>query len=252
MKKIIATTLLLATTLINANTNIFKKLNLQCDQIINKEKINMQICYSYKYKGPLAVIYKLNGNLVNKTNIKKRPRFYAEKAIPKAYRVKPGDYTYATSSLNYNIKFDRGHLAPDADFDYNYKALLKVYTMANIVPQEKYLNEKTWIKAEKYERLMATKLHNILVINLVKYNNINNILVKQPLSVAMGNKNWSLNKIRKYKKQAEKLKEKHIVIPSSFVKIIINKDFKKCLEYKNIQTNWKEDKLKNHLINCEF
>lgn len=49
----------------------------KCDQIIDKQLY--QICYSYKYKGALSGWVKLDGNLVGKGDIKKRPRFYNEK-----------------------------------------------------------------------------------------------------------------------------------------------------------------------------
>lgn len=102
-----------------------------CDQVIDKQVYN--ICYSYKHKGALVVGYKLNGSLVNKNNIKKRPSFYSEKTIPIQYRSKSKDYS--------RTGLDRGHLASDASFDYTKKVQKKTYSMANIVPQ--YFYDKT-------------------------------------------------------------------------------------------------------------
>lgn len=187
----------------------------KCDQIIDKQVF--KICYSYKYKGALAVWYDLDGNLVNKENIKKRPRFYNEKTIPMKYRTKYKDYTHSG--------FDRGHLANDASFDYDEKIVRKTYTMANIVPQYPNLNRRTWIKAEKYERSIASKLGKVKVINLVDYSN-------SPGTI--GN---------------------NVSIPSSFKKILINDDekFLKCFEYQNIEDiDVKKDRLKNHIINCKL
>jgi len=185
----------------------------KCDQIIDKQVF--KICYSYKHKGALAVWYELDGNLVNRENIKKRPRFYNEKTIPMKYRTKYKDYT--------RTGFDRGHLANDASFDYDEKIVRKTYTMANIIPQYPKVNRYTWIKAEKYERSIASKLGKVKVINLVDYSN-------SPGTI--GN---------------------DVSIPSSFQKILINDDakFLKCFEYQNIKDiDIKSDRLKDHLIKC--
>ena len=211
MKKI----LLSSTVIIALNaTDISDFINLNtCDQIIDKQVF--KICYSYKYKGALAVWYELDGNLVNKNNIKNRPDFYNEKNIPIQYRAKSQDYI--------NSGFDRGHLAPDANFDYDLKTQVKTYSMANIVPQYPTLNRKAWIKAEKYERLIASKLKTITVINLIDYSKSNQQIGNNKLSV-----------------------------PNTFFKIIFNdeKNFKKCFKYENIEINPETDELKNHQITC--
>ena len=211
MKKI----LLSSTVIIGLNaTDISNFINLNtCDQIIDKQVF--KICYSYKYKGALAVWYELDGNLVNKNNIKNRPDFYNEKNIPIQYRAKSQDYI--------NSGFDRGHLAPDANFDYDLKTQVKTYSMANIVPQYPTLNRKAWIKAEKYERLIASKLKTITVINLIDYS-----------------------------KSTQQIGNNKLSVPNTFYKIIFNdeKNFKKCFKYENIEIDPGTDKLRNHQITC--
>lgn len=211
LKKILLSSTVIS--LLNA-TDISDFINLKnCDQIIDKQIF--KICYSYKYKGALAVWYELDGNLVNKNNIKDRPEFYSEKNIPIQYRTKSQDYI--------SSGFDRGHLAPDADFDYDLKAQVKTYTMANIVPQYPTLNRKAWIKAEKYARSISSKLQTVTVLNLVDYSN-------------------SITQIGKNK----------LSVPTTFYKIIFNdnKNFKKCFKYENIEINTTIDKLKDHQIDC--
>ena len=187
----------------------------QCDQIIDKQVF--KICYSYKYKGALAVWYELKGDLVDKKNIKKRPRFYTEKNIPVKYRSKSKDYVKSG--------FDRGHLANDASFDYDKKVQRKTYTMANIIPQYPKVNRYTWIKAERYERQLAKKLNNIMVVNLVDYSNSPGTIGKNKIS-----------------------------IPTSYTKILFNNkhNFIKCLKYENKKDiDVKADKLKHHIIQCK-
>jgi len=188
----------------------------KCDQIIDKQVY--QICYSYKYKSALSGWVKLDGNLVGKSNIKKRPRFYNEKNIPIKYRTKYKDYT------GYGKNWNRGHfVVADADFDYDKKALSKAYTMANIIPQSAKVNQRTWTKVERYGRTLAQKLGYINSISIAKYDDLSN---------KIGN---------------------DIVIPTKLYRIYYNNEtkFEKCFEYENtLEVDYKNDKLKNHEIDC--
>jgi len=189
----------------------------QCDQVIDKQLY--KICYSYKYKGALSGWVTLYGNKVNSVNIKNRPRFYNEKTIPMKYRTKYKDYT------GYSKKWNRGHfIVADADFDYSKKALNKAYTMANIQPQAAKVNQKTWIKVEKYGRLLARKLGYINSISITDYRGANK---------KIGN---------------------GIVIPTGFWRIYYNNEakFEKCFYYKNdLNVDYKKDKLKSHVVDCD-
>jgi len=189
----------------------------KCDQIIDKQLY--QICYSYKYKGALSGWVMLDGVLVGKGNIKKRPRFYNEKTISMKYRTKYKDYT------GYGEQWNRGHfIVADADFDYDAKALNKAYTMANIQPQSANLNQRTWIKVERYGRSLAAKLGYINSISIANYNGAHQ---------TVGN---------------------NIVIPTGFYRIYYNNDvsFEKCFYYENnLNIDIDRDKLKDHEINCK-
>lgn len=208
--------ILLSSTVITilSATNVSDFINLKtCDQIIDKEVF--KICYSYKYKGALAVWYELDGNLINKNNLEERPSFYNEKNIPIIYRSKPQDYIKSG--------FDKGHLANDANFDYDESILIKTYSMANIVPQYPNLNRHTWLKAEEYERFVSNNLEKLTIINLVDYSKS---------TQQIGN---------------------NITVPNAFYKIMFNDNanFKKCFKYENINSlDFQKDKLKDHQIDC--
>ncbi len=186
-----------------------------CDQIINKQIYS--VCYSYKYKGALSGWVTLYGDKVNSVNIKKRPRFYSEKTIPMKYRTKYKDYT------GYGKLWNRGHfIVADADFDYDIKALRKAYAMTNIIPQAAKVNQKTWMKVEKYGRLLATKLGYINSISIAEYHDNKTI-------------------------------KNGVHIPTDLYRIYYNNDagFEKCFHYKNVlNVDYKHDKLKQHEIDC--
>jgi len=186
-----------------------------CDQILDKGYY--QICYDYRAKGAKYVGYVLDGNKVNAGNIKKRPRFYSEKAIPKKYRTTSKDFT------KNEFHADRGHLAPDASFDYNKRALKSVYSMANIIPQYRYINRNTWVKAERYERQVANKLGSVYVINGVVYGDY-----------------------------SKRLRKSGIAYPVGYWKMLYdNNGFERCFYYKNdSHSKIKGDKLRDHLVNC--
>jgi endonuclease G len=134
------------------------------------------------------------------------------------YRTKYKDYS------GYGKDWNRGHfVVADADFDYDEKALNKAYTMANIIPQAANVNQKTWIKVERYGRTLAQKLGYINSISIAKYDDLSN---------KIGN---------------------DIVIPTKLYRIYYNNEvkFEKCFEYENkLDVNYKSDKLRDHEIDC--
>ena len=217
MNLLIRTTIIsVIATASNANaTNINQFINTRsCDQVIDKKFY--KICYDYKAKGAKFVAYTLKGKNVGAVNIKKRPSFYPEKSIPSRYRTYPSDYTHN------EFKADRGHLAPDAAFDWSKDSLDSVYSMANIIPQYRSINRHTWIKAERYARSIAIKLGEVTVINGVEYG-------------------------------SQRMKKSGIAYPKGYWKMLCNdaKGFKRCLYYKNSKTiKTKGDKLKDHVVDC--
>jgi endonuclease G len=189
----------------------------KCDQVLDKKYFN--ICYSYEYKGLLAGWAKLDGNLVDKENIKKRPSFFEDKDIPKEYRSKSSDYTGTGDDWN------RGHaIIADADIDYDDNAVKSCYVMSQIMPQSANVNQHTWLKVEEYGRNIAKKLGYLNSVTVVKYQKSNFETIKN-----------------------------NVVIPSGYYRIYYNNDtiFKKCFYYKNdLNINWKDDILKNHEVDC--
>lgn len=187
-----------------------------CDQVL--DKWFYQVCYDYKAKGARYVGYTLDGSKVNVGNIKKRPRFYPDKAIPSEYRTKASGYTHN------EFHADRGHLAPDASFDYSKRALKSVYSMTNIIPQYKWVNRKTWVKAEKYERQVARKLDSVTVLNGVVYGDY-----------------------------SKRMRKSGIAYPQAYWKMLYdNQGFERCFYFKNdSHAKIKGDKLRDHIVDCK-
>lgn len=66
--------------------------------------------------------------------------------------------------------FDRGHLAPAADFSKNPKAMSESFYLSNMTPQEPSLNRGLWQAIEKYTRRAAKKTNGLFVITGPIYN----------------------------------------------------------------------------------
>ena len=79
--------------------------------------------------------------------------FHQELLLPKAERVAKADYTGAG--------YDRGHMAPAADFGADKP---ECFSMANMVPQTKELNEVIWAGIEDAVRDLATEDGDLYII----------------------------------------------------------------------------------------
>ena len=190
-----------------------------CDQVLEKEFSTgslLSICYDYTYKSAKYVAYTLDGSLMDSVNIDDRPSFYTEDDIPEEYQVIYSDYT--------NSGYDRGHLAPDAAFDYNEEDLDLIYTLANIIPQDPNVNRYFWKKAEYQERLVAASLGELSVINGVVFD-----------------------------ENPEYIDEDKIAISKGYWKILYNDDeeFRQCYYYDNFVLGDADlDTLDKHQVDC--
>lgn len=219
MKKTILLLTLLSIHLLGSDLFLKQFFNdKQCDQIL-KNNGYFQTCYSYENKGAKYVAYTIDGSKVNLKNIKKRPRFYEDLHIPKKYRSKYSDYTHNT------FKADRGHLAPDAAFDWSQKSLNAVYAMSNIIPQHYSLNRgrHAWKGLEKYGRVLAVKMGKVDVLNGVVYS-----------------------------KSSQRIGRNQISIPTAFWKMYYNKDkgFQRCFYFKN-KPEIRGTKIKDYEVDCK-
>jgi len=179
--------------------------NIVCDKVIDKNPtIDLKICYDYKHNGASMVQYTLQGDLVNKRNISKRPRFYREKKLSEDHQIRPSDYVKTTGSETPSYSYDLGHLAPDAAFDHTKRSLLKVYTMANVVPQEASFNRGVWADLEMQERAVAVDEKKATVTILCLYGK-NHLVKKSGMSM-----------------------KRYVGIPDSFIKIIDSQRGREC------------------------
>ena len=78
---------------------------------------------------------------------RKRHHFYEEASLPEPYRSR--------NSYYHRTGYDRGHLAPAADFYHNSKQLADTFNLCNVSPQVHSMNRKLWATLEQWTRKVA-------------------------------------------------------------------------------------------------
>lgn len=113
------------------------------DSVYVKTEI-FEVSYSETLEQPLRIKYQVlcpNGQAS-----RKGMDFYTEK-----------QYKTSDAKDYENNVYDKGHLAPAADFNCDKVMLYKTFTYLNCTLQNQYLNRGTWRFLEVYERELAKK-----------------------------------------------------------------------------------------------
>ncbi len=72
---------------------------------------------------------------------------------------------YKVTSTNYSgTGFDRGHICPAADRDYNDTEIRQTMLMTNMMPQAPYNNQQPWRLLEEYGRKLAESGYELYII----------------------------------------------------------------------------------------
>ena len=106
----------------------------------------------------------------------KRSKFYAD-TINRAVTL--SDYT--------GSGYDRGHLAPAANYKFSQKATDETFVMTNMCPQTPELNRRNWLALEDYIRDLV-EFHDTLVVLTGTYGDAGKIKSK----VTIPEKTWKI------------------------------------------------------------
>jgi DNA/RNA endonuclease G (NUC1) len=103
---------------------------------------NLEIVFDVRTRTPIYVLETLTKDSLTGSKRRVRPQFYEEQSIVQPeYRSKLSHYK--------NTGFDRGHLAPAADFPHNME---DTFTLSNIAPQNHVVNLSLWNALEEWVR----------------------------------------------------------------------------------------------------
>ena len=117
---------------------------LSAQQLVQRDIF--EVCYSSKKQQPLWLSYQVEcpgGGFSRKgLNFKKDSKFAG-------ITSDNADY--------YKNVWDKGHLAPAADFNCSYESLRQTFNFLNCALQHEKLNRGPWKNLEKYERKLSEK-----------------------------------------------------------------------------------------------
>jgi len=113
-----------------------------------------EVSYSEKLEQPLRIKYHVA--CTNGQESRQGMDFYIEK-----------EYKTSDAKDYENNVYDKGHLAPAADFNCDKVMLYKTFTYLNCTLQNQYLNRGTWRFLELYERELAKKYSVDVEIKLI-------------------------------------------------------------------------------------
>ena len=100
--------------------------------------------------------YLTRKNMKNAAKLSRKDSFHAEDALPERDRAELSDYERSG--------YDRGHMAPNADFATR-KAQAESFSLANMVPQVHESNAGVWAGIESTARQMAIAEGDLYVIS---------------------------------------------------------------------------------------
>jgi endonuclease G, mitochondrial len=96
------------------------------------------VSFNEEHQLPNWVFYKLSKSDLKNSRAKRKDRFFADPILKSKNVMSLSPQAFAKSG------YDRGHLAPSADFQWSQEANDRTFVMSNMVPQSKGLNRSAW------------------------------------------------------------------------------------------------------------
>jgi len=113
------------------------------------------LSYNEKFEQANWVYYSLTDSMVINGGSERNNKFKVDKMVSTG-SAKSADYTKSG--------YDRGHLCPAADMDFNPIAMEESFLMSNICPQAPDFNRGIWKELEMEVRNWAKKEHKLYVV----------------------------------------------------------------------------------------
>jgi len=126
-------------------------------------------CYDAIHLGPHITEYILTRERAYSGGVKRPSTTFTQdrdKGVLKRLLAEHG-YSLPSHRDYTNSGFDRGHMAPNADFDDTTENALMTFFIANIWPQTPHLNRVDWLKTENETRMLAIRNSGVKVIIIV-------------------------------------------------------------------------------------
>jgi len=150
--------------------------------VSNNEEVLYQGCYDAINSGPHIIEYVLTKERAEATGTQRPSASFTQNRDSGVLQqlLKKNGYSLPHHRDYTNSGFDRGHMAPNADFNDTFENALKTFFIANIWPQTPNINRVEWLKTENETRKLASEFLFVKVIIIVdEFNNekIGNITI---------------------------------------------------------------------------
>ena len=178
LKSIIVFCMLLSFSILNAETLSGVKPitgfsdylgDANCKQPI--ERNYYSVCWNSELGMPISGWTKIDGNLIDQVNTKKRPNFFKDNEIK------------TISPKQIVMPNHLGHtFANDSDNDWSYDSLKSTYNMLNITAMNGQVNTGIWRRIENRGKEIAKQEGSVVGITLVEYHQEKKFNIVYPMN----------------------------------------------------------------------
>ena len=135
-----------------------KKLGLPSDNYIEHLAMILEYCEEHeqaRWVAHMIMPYIKNGQVYRTNDFRVDPKIKTGTAVQEDYFLTD---TLVSGEVEYDgFGYDRGHLAPSADFRWSEAALSESYFYSNMSPQDEEFNREIWAELESYLRSYVIK-----------------------------------------------------------------------------------------------
>jgi hypothetical protein len=137
--------------------------------VSNGEEILYSGCYDAVNLGPHIIEYILTRERAESTGTRRPSAMFTQNRDGGVLRelLAENGYSLPHHRDYTNSGYDRGHMAPNADFNDTYENALLTFFIANIWPQTPNVNRVQWLRTENATRALASEYEYVRVIIIV-------------------------------------------------------------------------------------
>ncbi|MCL2442463.1 MAG: DNA/RNA non-specific endonuclease [Treponema sp.] len=135
----------------------------------NEEEVLYWGCYDAINLGPHIIEYILTKERAEATGIRRPSTSFTQNRDGGVLQALLIEHDYSLPHHNDFTRsgYDRGHMAPNADFNDTYENALMTFFIANVWPQTPNVNRVVWLRTENETRRLASEYLQVRVIIIV-------------------------------------------------------------------------------------
>jgi endonuclease G len=138
-------------------------------EVSNEDIVLYSGCYDAIHQGPHIIEYILTKERVLSESVKRPSAEFTKNRDGGILQnlLKENGYSLPHHNDYTHSGYDRGHMAPNADFDDTAKNAVMTFFIANVWPQTPAVNRGEWLKTERETRRLAIRYLIVKVVIIV-------------------------------------------------------------------------------------